>query len=99
MSHEYRITAVHLEPTNSQRFEHITAVMAARVHSGESVQDDERERSLQTILNWIALGHTFYCRSKSGRADVVAYPKGAPRYIRTVRDGTESNNLLELRRF
>lgn len=77
--------------------QHITAVGYSGGTSGALT-----EISRETAVNLIGGGHTF--RSHNDRtlaeADVtVATSAAGTKYVRTVADGRESNNLLELPRY
>ncbi|PZS28024.1 MAG: DUF3892 domain-containing protein [Pseudonocardiales bacterium] len=86
----------HVRLSGGTRLEHITHLKA--------VDDLDRKEYTGTRaewVSWIENGNTGYTRDRFGntaKVEVVT-PASGPKYLRTVADGTTTDNLLALPRF
>ena len=86
------VEAVHLN--GGFGHEHIANVAWKNPDTGATGQSDQAE-----MVRWIRSGGEAYVVDAHGHAIKVAVVRAVPPYIRTVADGTFSDNLLALPRF
>ena len=90
-----RFTHVRLS-SGGHRVEHITHLKAV-----DDLDGKDYEGARAAWVGWVEEGNTGYTRDRYGnsaKVEVVA-PGTGPKYLRTVGDGTTSDNLLSLPRF
>ncbi|MBM7331363.1 DUF3892 domain-containing protein [Agrobacterium sp. S2] len=90
-----RITAIRLSDTRYNDHQHITEFRWTGYEDGNNGQS-----SKQQLVEWIDSGGRAYVESGSGRVSVgVVKPSGGTPYLRTVANGTWTDNLLSLPHF
>ena len=87
------ITAVHMEPSNGTRHEHIDSV---RWQNPQTLETGQTSRS--GMVDWINRGGQALVADGQGSVRVIVIQTNPP-HIRTVADGRPTDNLLSLPRF
>lgn len=89
------IKRIHTEPSGSQNHEHITKVEYTDVYDSALVVVQK-----ETMLDWLDASpdNQAFVRDGQGRIEVKIV-RGARPYLRTLKDGRWSDNLLSLPRF
>ena len=88
----YEVKAIHVEPFESTNYHHIKPL-------GCSVGGGPVKAFLKEFLiGALESGHKANVRDAYG-SDEVKVVRANPKYLRTVKDGSETDNLLSLARF